>query len=222
MAVTMLEPTVKAPTVRTPAAPVRRQADTLQDPLTDALTRPSAPVAAAPVQGDGDLGEDPAQVHAAAARGISGPASSLPHLDRIQAAFGRHSVADVQAHTGPSAAEGAAAMGARAFATGNHVAFGGAPDLHTAAHEAAHIVQQRGGVQLSGGVGAVGDKYEAHADAVAARVVSGGSAEGLLNGMSGGASADAPTQRAMDDEEGIQPLRDGSVQREADLEEELG
>jgi hypothetical protein len=39
------------------------------------------------------------------------------------------------------------------YATGNHVAFKGAPNLHTAAHEAAHVVQQRGGVQLKGGVG---------------------------------------------------------------------
>jgi hypothetical protein len=51
-------------------------------------------------------------------------------------------------------------MGAEAFATGDQVAFGAAPDLHTAAHEAAHVVQQRQGVQLKGGVGEVGDAYE--------------------------------------------------------------
>lgn len=72
-------------------------------------------------------------------------------------------------------------MGAQAFATGNHVAFAGAPDLHTAAHEAAHVVQQRVGVSLKGGVGAEGDVYEQHADAVADRVVAGGSAEVLLD-----------------------------------------
>jgi hypothetical protein len=71
-------------------------------------------------------------------------------------------------------------MGAEAFATGNHVAFAGTPSLHTAAHEAAHVVQQRGGVQLKGGVGQVGDQYERHADAVADLVVRGESAEGLL------------------------------------------
>mgnify|MGYP002064701929 CR=1 FL=1 len=32
-------------------------------------------------------------------------------------------------------------MGAKAYATGNHVAFQQQPDLHTAAHEAAHVVQ---------------------------------------------------------------------------------
>jgi hypothetical protein len=47
-------------------------------------------------------------------------------------------------------------MGAEAFATGNHVAFAGTPDLHTAAHEAAHVVQPRSGVQLTGGAGEVG------------------------------------------------------------------
>ena len=69
------------------------------------------------------------------------------------------------------------------------MAFGGAPDLRTAAHEAAHVVQQRGGVQLSAGVGKTGDVYERHADAVADRVVQGRSAEDLL-------SAAAPPQGA--------------------------
>jgi hypothetical protein len=74
----------------------------------------------------------------------------------------------------------------RAFATGNHVVLGGSADLHTVAHEAAHVVQQRGGVHLRGGVGAAGDSYERHADAVADRVVAGQSAEDLLD--AGGAS----------------------------------
>src|SRR5947207_2443000 len=62
----------------------------------------------------------------------------------------------------------------------------------TAAHEAAHVVQQRGGVSLKGGIGAEGDEYEQHADAVADQVVAGRSAEGLLDrfapagGRSGG------------------------------------
>jgi hypothetical protein len=77
-------------------------------------------------------------------------------------------------------------MGAAAFATGNHVAFGAAPDLHTAAHEAAHVVQQRAGVQLKGGVGEANDAYERHADAVADRVAAGESVESLLGEMAGG------------------------------------
>jgi hypothetical protein len=126
-------------------------------------------------------------VHAAADHGVSGAGERLPFLDQIQASFGAHDVGEVQAHTDTTAAEGARAMGASAFATGNDVAFAGAPDLHTAAHEAAHVVQQRGGVQLSGGVGESGDAYERHADQVADAVVRGESAEGLLGAGSGAA-----------------------------------
>ncbi|MEO1271892.1 MAG: DUF4157 domain-containing protein, partial [Myxococcota bacterium] len=44
-------------------------------------------------------------------------------------------------------------MGSLAYATGHTVAFKQSPDLHTAAHEAAHVVQQRAGaVQLKGGI----------------------------------------------------------------------
>jgi hypothetical protein len=60
------------------------------------------------------------------------------------------------------------------------VAFRWTPDLFTSAHEAAHVVQQRAGVQLRGGIGEVGDPFEQHADAVAERVVRGESAEHLL------------------------------------------
>jgi hypothetical protein len=74
-------------------------------------------------------------------------------------------------------------MHAKAYATGNHVAFAAAPDLRLAAHEAAHAVQQREGVQLSGGIGRAGDEYERHADAVADQVVRGESAAALLQPM---------------------------------------
>ena len=85
-------------------------------------------------------------VHAAAARGTATPGGKLPHLDLIQKAFGRHDVSGVQAHAGPEAGASADAMGAQAYATGNHVVLGGGTDVHTVAHEAAHVVQQRGGV----------------------------------------------------------------------------
>jgi hypothetical protein len=124
-------------------------------------------------------------VHAAAAAGISGPAGSLPHLEQIQGSFGRHDVRHVQAHLDDRAAAGAQAMGAQAFATGDHVAFAGAPSLHTAAHEAAHVVQQRAGVQLKSGVGEAGDAYERHADAAADLVVQGKSAEHVLDAGAG-------------------------------------
>lgn len=57
----------------------------------------------------------------------------------------------------------------------------GEPTLRTAAREVAHVIQQQAGVQLSGGVGQVGDRYEQHADAVAEQVVQGRSAEALLD-----------------------------------------
>jgi hypothetical protein len=73
---------------------------------------------------------------------------------------------------------------------------GGGADLFTEAHEAAHVVQQRGGVQLKGGVGAAGDTYERHADAVATAVVRGESAESLLDPVAGGGSiASGPIQK---------------------------
>jgi Domain of unknown function (DUF4157) len=67
------------------------------------------------------------EVHAAAARGIDGPATGLPFANQIQASFGpRHDVAAIQSHVGGPTAEAAMAMGASAYATGNHVVFAGA------------------------------------------------------------------------------------------------
>jgi Domain of unknown function (DUF4157) len=139
----------------------------------------------APVQRKAAGSEQSTDVHEAARRGTAGPGAALPHLDTIQRAFGRHDVRDVQAHTDGAAQQASRAMGASAFATGNHVAFGSTADLHTAAHEAAHVVQQRAGVQLKGGVGAAGDRYEQHADKVADAVVAGHSAEPVLDELAG-------------------------------------
>jgi hypothetical protein len=125
-------------------------------------------------------------MHDAAASGTSGAGGPMPHGDRIQSSFGRHDISGIKAHTDGAAASANDAMGSRAFATGSDVAFKGSPDLHTAAHEAAHVVQQAGGVHLAGGIGQSGDRYEQHADAVADKVVAGASAEGLLDQMSGG------------------------------------
>ena len=86
------------------------------------------------------------QVHAAAAHGVAGGGGQLPHSDRIQAAFGQHDVGGIRAHVGGAAKQASEAMGASAYATGQNVAFKEAPTLHTAAHEAAHVVQQRQGV----------------------------------------------------------------------------
>lgn len=163
-------------------------ADHLSDPLAAGLSDP--------IQASGDLGGG--DVQQTAAHGISGSSGALPHLDTIQSSFGAFDVSGVQAHTDAPAAQASAAIGADAYATGSSVAFGSSPSLHTAAHEAAHVVQQRSGVSLYGGLGQAGDAYEQHADAVADAVVSGKSAEPLLAEMASPSAAtkqDGPVQR---------------------------
>lgn len=163
-----------------------------------------------PVQRRGDGEAASADVHALAAHGTSGSGGALPFLDRIQTSFGSHDVGHVQAHTDGAAADAARGMGARAFATGDHVAFAGTPDLHTAAHEAAHIVQQRAGVHLKGGVGEEGDVHERHADVVADRVVRGESAEELLSAYvaPGAVAGSSAVQRSPEkDSDGGGPAR---------------
>jgi hypothetical protein len=120
--------------------------------------------------------------------GINGAGAQLPHRATIQQLFGRHDISSIQSHTDARSAEAARAMGAEAFAAGQHVAFDGQPSLHTAAHEAAHVIQQQGNVQLHARVGQEGDVYERHADTVADLVVQGKSAEAALDRYAGGAS----------------------------------
>lgn len=127
-----------------------------------------------------------------ARQGVSGPGAALPHQERIQESFGRFSLDGIRAHTDSQAAQATGAMDAHAYATGSQVAFApGHADLFTSAHEAAHVVQQRAGVQLSGGMGQSGDRYERHADAVAGAVVRGESAEPLLAEFDGGGGGEA-------------------------------
>ncbi len=136
------------------------------------------------------------EAHAIASAGVQGSGAPLPGLDAVQSSFGRHDVSGIQAHVGGDAGAAAQAIGAEAYATDNHVAFRSTPDLHTAAHEAAHVVQQRGGVQLQGGFDSADDEYERNADAVASAVVSGQSAEGLLDPYAGSSpSSGAAVQR---------------------------
>lgn len=140
-------------------------------------------------------------IHRHAVEGIAGSAATLPFLDQVQRSFGALDVSDIQAHIGGPATRACQGMGARAYATGNHVAFRESPDLHTAAHEAAHVVQQRAGVQLAGGIGQAGDEYEQNADRVADAVVAGRSAEALLEPHAGSAASvatkPAPTGTVM-------------------------
>lgn len=134
-------------------------------------------------------------IHTAAATGIAGPAARLPHARTIQSSFGRHDISGITAHVGGPATDACDAMSANAYATGNDVAFAAEPDLHTAAHEAAHVIQQRAGVHLSGGVGQAGDSYEQHADRVADLVVAGESAEAELGAVADVSSGADTVQR---------------------------
>ncbi len=160
-------------------------------------------------------GTDSRAVQEAAAQGVSGGGGPLPHADTIQRLFGRHDISGVEAHVGGTAATASHAIGAEAYATGHQVAFSSAPSLHTAAHEAAHVVQQRGGVQLKGGVGESGDAHEQHANAVADAVVQGKSAEGLLDRYAGG-SAGGAVQSA-----GVQRYEAGEHAKTGDTQDEL-
>jgi hypothetical protein len=85
-----------------------------------------------------------ADVSEAAKDGLSGATAAMPHADTIQRSFGRHDVTEVKSHVGGAAARASDKMGAQAYASGDSVAFKSPPDLHTAAHEAAHVIQQRG------------------------------------------------------------------------------
>jgi hypothetical protein len=151
---------------------------------------------AKPVQrkADGDAAR-PEQAHEIAAHGVSGTGQRLPHADTIQRLFGRHDISDVKAHVDGPAAAAADQLGANAYATGRSVGFRGEPDLHTAAHEAAHTVQQAGGVQLAGGVGRAGDAYERNADEVADAVVAGRPAECLLDRFAGAGGGSSVVQK---------------------------
>jgi hypothetical protein len=168
-----------------------------QDTETAAPRTAGVPDLGKVVQAKGQVvSTDEAQVKSDAAAGVAGSGDALPHLDTIQRAFGAdHDVSGVRAHVGGDAAKASQAMGAEAYATGNSVAFQKSPDLHLAAHEAAHVVQQREGVSLKGGVGASGDAYEQQADAVADRVVAGESAADLLPKNGGNDAADPSVQR---------------------------
>ncbi len=123
-------------------------------------------------------------IRSVAKSGFKGNPGSYPFRHRIQAAFGSHDISKVKSFGDANAKQANSRLGALAYASREKVAFRGYPDLHTAAHEAAHIIQQRQGVQLEDGTGKKGDPYERHADAVADRVVQGKSVQSLLHSKS--------------------------------------
>ena len=132
--------------------------------------------------------------------GASGTGGPLPHFRQIQRSFGpRHDLSTIRAHVGGAAAEASARLGAAGYATGDDVAFRTAPSVRLAAHEAAHVVQQRAGSNVLGRP----ESHEAVANRVADRVAAGRSAADLLPATSGAGRpsthAGAPVQLSPDD-----------------------
>lgn len=127
-----------------------------------------------------------------------GSSSSLPYLQELQPAFAPHRLDGVQSRVGPGELVGRDGS-ALAAARGNRVEFAETPDKHTAAHEAAHVVQQRRGIHRQLSTSAL----EQHADVVADSALRGeavGHHFGLhaaahnVDGQLSGTSVDAPVQ----------------------------
>lgn len=148
------------------------------------------------IEGTGAARQDPEQLHAVAARGVESATAEFPHRQRIEALFGRPVMA--RAALGGDARAACDALGAAAYARGDQVAFASPqPDLHVAAHEAAHTLQQRGGVQLAGGFGQAGDHHEQLADQAADRVVRGEPAGDLFGDAPRAGSGAPAVQRVI-------------------------
>lgn len=119
----------------------------------------------------------------------------FPFQNEIQRLLGRHSIAGTKASVGGAAADTADALDANAYTHGDQVAFWRTPDLRLAAHEAAHVVQQRKGHAPDDGIDSPDDVLERHADAVADRVVAGELAEPLLDALPDRGAPAAAIQR---------------------------
>lgn len=166
------------------------------------------------VAGERVQGRDARRIREAARAGFQGRSGRLPYLSRIQKSFGAHDISSVRSFAGARAAAASRSIQAKAYASGDKIAFSSStPSLHTVAHEAAHVVQQRAGVRLPGGVGRVGDRHERHADAVADTVIQGKSAERSLDAYfpgTGGAARGGKT--------GVQRSFDGDLAKDVNTE----
>lgn len=140
-----------------------------------------------PIQGPVDFSETYRSVE----RGVSGVSTELPFMEHLAPSFGPFAapLSVARSFVDESARVANERLDSSAFTIGDRVAFRGPPDLHTTAHEATHIVQQRSGLLLPDGVGTPGDPYERQADAVADRVARGYSAEPILRPLGSGLSA---------------------------------
>lgn len=141
-----------------------------------------------PADGAGTVQRETAlAMHREAAAGVQGSGAPLPHLAEVQRSFGRHDVSGLQSFQGGQAATAAGRLNTPAYTAAGRVAFReSAPSLQTVAHEAAHAVQQRHGLDLGDGIGRRGDAHERHADAVARKVAAGESAEAELDRVATG------------------------------------
>ncbi len=135
-------------------------------------------------------------LHAMAQYGVSGNGQALPFQRQIQRAFGGHDISQVKSHSDGVAHKAANKLGVRAYTTGERIVFRAPPDLRGAAHEAAHVIQQRSALSQRGGHSRAGDRHEQHADQVADAVSRGKSAESLLNQYSVQAHGHKPQVQA--------------------------
>ena len=129
--------------------------------------------------------DDPSTAQAAAEQGVATPSGDLPHRAQLEGAFGLD-LSSIVAHTGPDAQQTSRAMGASAYATGNHVIVPSGAGVGLVAHEVTHVLQQQQGVHLAGGLdGGASDPLEQEAQAVGAAVERGESVAGRFAAPSG-------------------------------------
>ncbi len=110
--------------------------------------------------------------------GLARPAGRLPHIKALGASFGHHDVSAIKVHPDPVAA---GALGAAAYTSAGDVVTGTDLDVHAAAHEAAHVFQQRAGKGPRTGVSRADSWAEREAEAVAEEVVAGRSVEARVD-----------------------------------------
>lgn len=134
------------------------------------------------VQRRGVGGPAPSNIPSSVANTISSPGRSMdsPTRSFMESRFGRD-FSGVRIHTGPSAAQSARDINAKAYTAGNHIAFDDGqyqPNTvggrHLLAHELAHTVQQQGLQKMGSSIDrGPSDPLEIEADRVANAVMTG-------------------------------------------------
>jgi len=153
--------------------------DVVVDPLTSELAPEELPElidhlspslddrpATAPTLGQAAL----QLVEAIAGAGLASPTVELPHVAALESAFGPEALQGIQVHRGPEATASLEQLNAGAVAQGDHILLQQS-DLHTVAHEVAHVVQARQGRAATDS-----PALEAEANRAADQAVAGGDA----------------------------------------------